>query len=46
MFVVLLLASLLATRIALVLRSWPLMGVAAALSLPFVSVAHISYLVS
>ena len=36
-FVVLLLASLLATRIALVLRSWPLMAVAAAPSLPFVS---------
>jgi hypothetical protein len=42
----LLFASLIATRIALVRRSWPLMAVAAALSLPFALVAHVPYLVS
>ena len=46
LFVALLLASLIATRIALVLRSWPLMAVAAARALPFALVAHIPYLVS
>jgi len=45
-FVSLLLASLIAMRMALVLRSWPLMGIAVVLSLPFVLVAHIPYLVS
>src|SRR5215213_2645493 len=45
-FVSLLLAILIAMRLALVLRSWPLMGIAVVLSLPFVLVAHIPYLVS
>src|SRR5918994_6859028 len=42
----LLLASLLATIIALVRRSWVVMATAAALSLPFTLVAHIAYQVS
>jgi len=45
-FWLLLFSSLIATRIALVLRSWPVMAVAAGLSLPFVLVAHIAYLAS
>jgi hypothetical protein len=45
-FLSLLLASLIATRIALVLSSWSMMALAAALSLPFVLVANIPYFVS
>jgi hypothetical protein len=42
----LLFASLIATIMALIRRSWPVMATAAALSLPFALVAHIPYLVS
>ena len=42
----LLYASLVVTIIALVRRSWVMMAMAAALSLPFVLVAHIAYFVS
>jgi hypothetical protein len=42
----LLFASLIATIMALIRRSWPVMTTAAALSLPFALVAHIPYLVS
>ena len=42
----LLFASLIATIMALIRRSWPVMATAAVLSLPFVLDAHIPYLVS
>jgi hypothetical protein len=42
----LLFTSLIATRIAYVLRSWAVMATAAVLSFPFALVAHVPYLVS